>query len=108
MKLGRPCLAGRYRKCSRQRSGRDDLTGSKGRIDLIACEHIDKITQCRHGATQYIRSATTVDDCVAAFQIDFNGRKRLAPMLGLQPAVCRLLCAKHWVRFVGLKIPWEY
>jgi hypothetical protein len=77
--------------------------GKTDTIDLIARENIDENTQFRHRSTQHIRSATVIDDRAVALQIDFKGRKRLAPMLGLQPAVCRLLYAKHWVRFVGKK-----
>ena len=36
--FGRPCLAGRHRKRTRQRSRRDDLAGCEWRIDLIARE----------------------------------------------------------------------
>jgi hypothetical protein len=32
------------------------------RIDLIACENIDEMTQCRHRSTQYIPGATVIDD----------------------------------------------
>src|SRR6516164_6459083 len=66
--FGRRCLAGRHRKRTRQSSRRDDLAACEWRIDLIARENIDEITQCRHGATQYIRSATTVDDCALRFR----------------------------------------
>jgi hypothetical protein len=47
--FGRPSLVDRYRKRTRQRSRRDDLAGCEWRIDLIARQHIDDMTQCRHG-----------------------------------------------------------
>ena len=82
--FGRPCLAGWNWKCTRQRSRRDDLAGCEWRIDLIACENIDEMTQCRHRSTQHIRSATVIDDRAVALQIDFEGRKRSAPIFGVR------------------------
>ena len=42
--FGRPCLAARRRKCTRQRSRRDDLAGCEWWIDLIERENIDEMT----------------------------------------------------------------
>jgi hypothetical protein len=64
----------------RQRSRRDDLAGCEWRIDLIARENIDEMTQCRNRSTQQIRSATVIKDRAVALQIDFEGRKRPAPI----------------------------
>ena len=58
--FGRPCLAGRHRKRTRQRSCCDDLAACEWRIDLIARENIDEMTQCRYRSTQHIRSATVI------------------------------------------------
>src|SRR5208337_189723 len=68
----------------RQRSRRDDLAGCEWRIDLIARENIDEMTQCRNRSTQQIRSATVIKDRAVALQIDFEGRKRPAPILGMR------------------------
>ena len=67
----------------RQRSRRDDLPGCEWRIDLIAREKIDEMTQCRYRSTQHIRSDTVIDDHAVAFQIDFKSRKRPAPLFGM-------------------------
>jgi hypothetical protein len=52
------------------------------RIDLISHENIDEMTQCRNRSIQHVRSATVIDDRAVSLQIDFEGRKRPAPIFG--------------------------
>jgi hypothetical protein len=42
------------------------------------------MTQRRNGLILHIRSATVIDDRAGALQIDFEGRKRPAPILGVR------------------------
>src|SRR5215831_4319883 len=78
--FGRPRLASRYRKYAGQCSRRNDLAGCKCGIDLILCEHVDEMMQCRHGSIQHIRREPVVDDRAVALQIDFEGRKGPTPI----------------------------
>src|SRR5262249_12045326 len=72
------------RKCMRQGTRRDDLAGCKRRIRLIARKKADEMAQGGNRSTQHVRSDPMVDGCAVALEIDCEGRKCPAPILGIR------------------------
>jgi hypothetical protein len=69
---------------ARVRVPSDDLASCERRIDLIAREKIDQMTQCRYRSAQDVRTEPVIDHYAVSFQIDFESRKRSAPILGMR------------------------
>ena len=81
---GAPGFTGLHLHGARERSCRYNLACRKRRIDGIARQQADKVTQRGNRSVENVRGAAAICHAAVAKQIDLEGGKRILPLRGAQ------------------------